>query len=153
MEKMNIDISIYGQGERSFRSFYILLGIVGVIYFALLFIFPEWRIKSYYFTWIAFLPGIIEVILYKLGRKKKFADSLPYLRLNAERIEDSNGGPFTKPDVCYWHNVKAIEVTQFEVNLTTTGGTKKKINLISLSDDNRQRVKEFVLTLKRDKGL
>jgi len=146
---MNIDINISGQEEGKFKTFYLVLGIVGLIYLTLSFIRPEMKIN--YVLWIVFLPGFVESILYGLGKKRIFADNLPYLRINEDKIETSKGGLFSKPKEFYWSNVKNIDIKLFEIHLTTTDNTQSVIELSNLTDENLKIVKEFVFNIKKEK--
>ncbi len=153
MEKMNIDINLSGQEEGKFRTLYLVLGSLGLVYVTLTFALPDLGLRHYYFAWIVFLPGFIEAILYGLGKKRIFADNFPYLRINEERIEKSKGGLFSKLDINNWTDIKAIEIKLFEIQLTTIDNKLKKVDLTSLTDDNLKIVKEFVTTLKNKRGL
>lgn len=86
-------------------------------------------------------------------KKRIFADNFPYLRINEERIEKSKGGLFAKPEVSYWADVKLIEIKLFEIQLTTHHNILKKVDLTNLTDDNLKIVKEFVMTIKKNKNL
>lgn len=151
MEKINIDINLSGQQDGKFRTFYLVIGTVGLMYFALTIILPELTFN--YFTWIVFLPGLIEAILYGLGKKRIFADHFPYIRINEEKIERSNGGFFAKPEIDYWKNIKSIDVRLFEIHLINTDNKSSKIDLTTLTDDNLKIVKDFVLFIKKKRGL
>ncbi len=153
MEKMNIDINLSGQEEGKFRKLYLVIGTLGLIYLMLMFLLPDVGLKHYYFSWIVFLPGFIEAILYGLGKKRIFADNFPYLKLNEERIEKSKGGLFAKPDIINWADVQYIEIKLFEIHLTTADNNLKKVDLTDLTDDNLKIVKEFVTTMKKSKRL
>lgn len=150
---MNIDINLSGQEEGKFRTLYLVLGSLGLVYVTLTFALPDLGLRHYYFAWIVFLPGFIEAILYGLGKKRIFADNFPYLRINEERIEKSKGGLFSKLDINNWTDIKAIEIKLFEIQLTTIDNKLKKVDLTSLTDDNLKIVKEFVTTLKNKRGL
>ena len=91
---MNIDINLSGQEEGKYRTFYFVIGTCGLIGITLIFLFPDLGLKHFYFSWIVFLPGVIEAILYGLGKKRMFVDNFPYLRINEERIEKSKRRTF-----------------------------------------------------------
>ena len=153
VEKMNININIAGQEEGKFRTFYLVVGILGLIYIALTFMTPDLGLTYNYFMWIVLFPVFIEAILYGLGKKRIFADNSPYLRIDDERIEKSKGGIFANPDIDYWKDVKNIDIKLFEIQLTTFDGRNKSVDLANLSDDNLKIVKDYLLTVKRSKGL
>jgi hypothetical protein len=153
MERITIDINLSGQEEGRFRFFYLLVGALGLLYLAITLLLPELELQRYYFYWIVFLPGLIEAILYGLGKKRLFADNFPYLRINEVCLEKSRGGFFAKPDIYYWSTISAIEIKLFELQLTTIDNKVKKIDLTSLTDDNLKIVKEFVTALKRTRKL
>lgn len=153
MDKINIDINLSGQEEGKFRALYLVLGISGIIWMTVTLIFPELGLRQFYFTWIVFLPGFMEAILYGLGKKRMFGDNFPYLRINDERIEKSKGGFFASPEVTYWTEIKSIEIKLFELEITTDKNERKSVDLNSLTDDNLKIVKEYVASLKKSKGL
>jgi len=153
MEKLNIDINLSGQEEGKFRTLYLVIGTLGLIYVTLTILLPDLGLRHYYFSWIAFLPGFIEAILYGLGKKRMFADNFPYLRINDERIEKSKGGLFAKPNIHHWTDIKQIEIKLFEIQLTTIDNQLEKVDLTNLTDDNLKIVKEFVATVKKNRGL
>ena len=74
----------------------------------------------------------------------------PWRSLAAEK---SKGGLFAKPDISYWADIKSIEIKLFELQLTTADNRLKKVDLTNLTDDNLKIVKEFVTTVKKNKGL
>ena len=153
MEKMNIDINLAGQEEGKYRKLYLVLGTCGLIWITLTLVFPNFGLRPFYFAWIVFLPGFIEAILYGLGKKRVFADNFPYLKINEDRIEKSKGGLFAKPDISYWTDIKSIDIKLFELQLTTIDNKIKKVDLTNLTDDNLKIVKEFVTTVKKNRGL
>jgi hypothetical protein len=151
MEKLNIDINLSGQQEGKFRTFYLVLGSTGLIYFALTLFIPDLNFN--YYAWIAFIPGFIESILYGLGKKRIFTDHFPHLQINDEIIEKSKGGLFAKSEIYHWDKVKSIDVRLFEIHITTTDNIKSNIDLTTLTDENLKIVKDFVLTIKKQRGL
>ena len=153
MEKMSIDINLSGQEEGKFRTFFFILGTLGLIWVGLTIFFPEWGLGYHYFLWILFLPGFIDAILYGMGKRRLVAGHFPYLRINQERIEESKAGLFAKPTIVYWNDVKFVEIKLFEIHLTNTNGELKKIDLTNLTDDNLRIVKDFVLSIKKTRGL
>ena len=151
MEKMNIDINLSGQETGKFRTFYLVIGIIGLFFLTLYFVLPD--MKFNYFRWVIFIPGFIEAILYGLGKKRIFAEHFPFLKINDERIERSKGGLFAKPETDYWDKVKSIDIRLFEIQLTTIDNRISKVDLTTLTDDNLKIVKDFVLTIKNKRGL
>lgn len=150
---MNININMAGQEEGKFRKLYLVIGVIGIIYIALSFIIPNLAPGNNYFLWIVFLPGFAEAILYGLGKKRIFADNFPYIRIDEEKIEKSKGGFFAKPDITYWNSVTHIDIKLFEIRLTTLEGRLKTVDLEALTDENLKLVKEFLLTVKKNRGL
>ncbi len=153
MGKMNIDINIAGQEEGKLRMFYLVLGLLGTLYIAIMLFLPDLGMNHFYFGWILFLPGFIKAILYGLGKKRTFADNSPYLRINEERLEKSSGGIFSKQHVYYWTDVKALDIKLFEIQLTSKDNKVMTVALNNLTDDNLKIVKEFVTAVKKNKGL
>jgi hypothetical protein len=82
-----------------------------------------------------------------------FADNFSYLKINEERIEKSKGGLFARPDINYWADIKTIEIKLSEIQLTTIDNRLNKVELVNLTDDNLKIVKEFVATIKKNRGL
>lgn len=151
MEKMSIDINLAVQEERKFKTFYLVLGSCGLAFLVLTFIWPDLPFRSSYLMWIAFLPSMVDAILYGLGRKRMLADNFPYLKINEERIERSKGGVFAKPEIIRWTDVKTIDLKLFEIHLTTLRNESIVVDLTNLTDENLKIVKEFVRTIQQSR--
>lgn len=146
---MDININLAGQEPKNFRTIYLVLGITGFIVITLTMLLPDFKLKHFYYSWIVFLPGIIEAILYGLGKKRILANHFPYLKINEERIEKSKGGIFAKPEIYDWSNIKSLDIKLFELQLTTTTNQQATIDLTQLTDDNLKIVKEYVTSMKK----
>lgn len=150
---MEIHINIVRQGGEKIRTFYLVIGILGLSYILLSFIVPDFKLSNDYLIWIAFLPGFFEAIVYRLSKKKIVAEHLPYLKVNEEMIEVNKGIFSRKPDINHWANIKSINLKLYEIQLTTTDGIQKTIDLSNLSDTNLKIVKDYILTIKKNRGL
>jgi hypothetical protein len=150
---MNIDINIYSQSNGRYRKLYLIIGILALIYLALSIAMPRLELQTYYAMWIVFVPGIIDSIVYGLGRNQRFADLFPYLRISETRIEKNGGGFLSKSAVYDWVNIKSIDIRLFELRLIDVNDQVILIDLSNLSDDNLALVKEFVSTIKRTRNI
>jgi hypothetical protein len=151
MEKMSININLVAQEERKFKTFYLVLGSAGLFFLLFTFIWPVFTFSGSYLMWIAFIPGFIEAILYGLGKKRIFANNVPYLRMNEEQIERSKGGIFARHEIIRWADIKAIDLKLFEIQLTTLDNQSIQVDLTNLTDDNLKAVKEFVRTIQKNR--
>lgn len=66
---MSIDTSIRAQESARIRIFQLIVGALGIIYFAAMLIWPDLELGNNYFVWIALLPGFIEAVFYGLAEK------------------------------------------------------------------------------------
>lgn len=149
--KVSIDINLSGQEEGKFRTFFLVLGLLGLAWIATSFIFPELTFN--FFTWLVFIPSCIQAIVYGLGRREILKDNFPYLRIDEHKIETNTGGFLAKPRITYWDTVKTMEIKLFEIQVTTTDGRVEKIDLDKLTDDNLKIVKEFIRAIKANRQL
>lgn len=150
---MEIHINIIRQGGEKIRTFYLVIGILGIIYILLSFIVPDFKLSNDYLIWIVFLPGFLEAIVYRLSKNKIFADRLPYLRIDEEMIEFNKGIFSNRSEINLWANIKSINLKLYEIQLMTTEGIQKAIDLSNLSDSNLKIVKDYILTIKKNRGL
>ncbi len=72
MEQNSITIPIAEQDAGKMRKFFLVLGIIGLLYIILSsFLLDEIGFHNY-LLWLFFLPSCVEAILYGLGKKRKF---------------------------------------------------------------------------------
>jgi len=148
-----IDINIVTQEFAKYRKFYLAMGVLGIVCSALAILFPDLGLMRLWYYWLFIIPGIVESILYGLGKKSLLAKRFPYLKIDTERIESRASGIFTQPVRTAWADVTHIDIKLFEVHLKTRANQVVIVDLNHLSDDNLKLVKTYIAGIKEDRKL
>lgn len=148
-----IDINIVTQEFAKYRKFYLAMGVLGIVCSTLAILFPDLGLMRLWYYWLFIIPGIVESILYGLGKKSLLAKRFPYLKIDTERIESRASGIFTQPVRTAWADVTLIDIKLFEVHLKTRANQVVIVDLNHLSDDNLKLVKTYIAGIKEDRKL
>jgi hypothetical protein len=151
MEQNSIIIHIAGQDVGNMKKIYLVIGILGILYILLSFLFLNDIGLHNYLMWLVFLPGFVQAILYGSGKRRLFSNITPYLKIDQHKIENSSGGIFATPQTYMWDAIRNIDIKLFEIVLTTHKGEIHTISLNTLTDENLKRVKEFLIDIKKTK--
>jgi hypothetical protein len=158
---MTIDINVATQDSGTSKRVSMVLGVLGLILVVSLSALILTGLLSpstgFVFTLLWFLPSSIDHLLKGLGRRPLLsaiaAQQASYLKINAERVEQSKGGWLAKPKVTAWQDVKKVDIKLFEIHLTKTDNDIRSIDLHALTDDNLKLVKDYINQIKSSRSL
>ena len=148
-----IEINLIGQKQTFPRKLSFVLGTAYILFLVIVIAINEPTLRFSYVIGIIFLPGIMESIFNRLGKWKIFKDFFPFLRINHEKLSLNTSGFMSKAKTLYWDQVGKIDVKLFELIIRSKEGNLTSVDLNNLTDENRKMVKEFALTIKKERGI
>jgi len=151
MEKTAIDIQVGVPKDPRFIKVYTIT-IATVFVLALLTVLfndEEYR----WFWFMPLVPAATQAALMLFGKQPFLSASLPYLKIDEERIEQHKGGLFNQATVYRWFDISSVDIRLFEIRIKMKSGEQKIIDLNLLADDELKSAKEYVLRIKKERGL